>query len=148
MSDFILSNLMWFWLGAFILFVIIEAATQALTTIWAALAAFLMIFLSKTNMPIRWQLLIFLIVTILLIVFTRPFAIKKLKLGRDKMNVNAIEGQEILITKKITQFEKGEGKAKNGVIWSVTSVDGSEIAENTVCIVEKVNGNTLEVSAK
>ena len=112
---------MWAWLGAFVIFVIIEAATQALTTIWAALAAFLMIFLSKTNMPIRWQILLFLIITILLIIFTRPFAIKKLKLGRDKMNVNALEGQEILITKKITQFEKGEGKAKNGVIWSVTS---------------------------
>lgn len=64
------------------------------------------------------------------------------------MNVNALEGQEILITKKITQFEKGEGKAKNGVIWSVTSADGSEIAENTVCLVQKVNGNTLEVSVK
>ena len=133
---------MWAWLGAFVIFVIIEAATQALTTIWAALAAFLMIFLSKTNMPIRWQILLFLIITILLIIFTRPFAIKKLKLGRDKMNVNALEGQ------KITQFEKGEGKAKNGVIWSVTSADGSEIAENTVCLVQKVNGNTLEVSVK
>ncbi len=148
MMNFILSNLMWAWLAAFVFFLIIEAVTQALTTIWASIAALLMIFLSKTNMPVKWQVLLFLIITILLMVFTRPFAIKKLKLGKYKMNVNAMEGQEILITKKISKFEKGEGKAKNGVIWTVTSADGSEIAENSICTVEKVNGNTLEVSLK
>lgn len=139
---------MWAWLAAFVFFLIIEAVTQALTTIWAAIAALLMIFLSKTNMPVKWQVLIFLVITILLMLFTRPFAIKKLKLGKYKMNVNAMEGQEVLITKKISKFEKGEGKAKNGVIWTVTSADGSEIAENSICTVEKVNGNTLEVSLK
>lgn len=59
-----------------------------------------------------------------------------------------MEGQEILVTKSILQFQKGEAKSKNGVIWTVTSADGTEIPENTVCIVTKVQGNTLEIKPK
>lgn len=148
MIDFILQNMMWFWLALLIVFVAVEAMTQALTTIWAAISALLMIFLSKTNMPVKWQLMIFLIMTIVLILFTRPFAIKKFNMGKSKTNVDALEGQEVLVTKAVTQFSKGEAKAKNGVIWNVTSSDGKDIAKNTVCIIKKVNGNTLEVSEK
>ena len=75
-------------------------------------------------------------------------AIKKFNMGKSKTNVDALEGQEVLVTKAVTQFSKGEAKAKNGVIWNVTSSDGKDIAKNTVCIIKKVNGNTLEVSEK
>ena len=113
MSDFlnlIISHFPWFWLGVLVLALIFEALTFSLTTIWAAISAFLMIFLSRTGLPLRWQLLIFFLVAILLMVFTRPFAVKKLKLGRIATNVNSLDGQEVLVTKKITKFEKGEVK--------------------------------------
>lgn len=148
MTNFILSNLPWFWLIMLVVFVVIEAFTMSLTTIWAALSSLPLIFIAKTGLPFKWQLLIFVLLTLLLIIFTRPFAVKKLKLGRDKTNVNDIEGQEILVTKSILQFQKGEAKSKNGVIWTVTSADGTEIPENTVCIVTKVQGNTLEIKPK
>ena len=97
-----------------------------LATIWAAISAFFMIFISRTSIPFKWQLLIFLAITIILIIFTRPFAVKKLKLGKDKMNVNALEGQEVIVTKAIKEFEKGEVKAKNGVFWTAASSNDIE----------------------
>ena len=73
---------------------------------------------------------------------------KKLKLGKNTTNVNSLEGQEVLVTKKISKFEKGEVKAKNGVIWSAKNADeqdDSEIPEGSVCKIVNVDGNTLSV---
>lgn len=139
---------MWIWLSVMVICVIIEAATLTLTSVWAAIAALVMIFVSKTGLPFKWQLLIFLLLTIVLIVTTRPFAVKKLKLGKNKTNVNSLIGQKVLVVKKISPFEKGEAKAKNGVIWTAQNADpqdSSEISEGTVCTIEKIDGNTLSV---
>lgn len=148
MTEFILSNLPWFWVGILIICLVIEAFTMALTTIWPAIASIPMIFISKTNLPFRWQLLIFVLLTIALIIITRPIAIKKLKLGNEKTNADTILGKEVLIVKKITPFEKGEAKGQNGVMWTAKSIDDSEIEENTICIVEKIEGNTLLLRKK
>lgn len=151
MYMFLMNNLMWFWLGVMLLCVVIEAATFALTTVWGAISAFVMIFVSRTNMPLKWQLILFLVLTIVLVLTTRPFAVKKLKLGKDKTNVNSMEGQEVLVTKRISRFEKGEVKAKNGVIWSAKNADeqdDADISEGSVCKIVKVDGNTLSVKIK
>ncbi len=139
---------MWFWLSVMVVCVLIEALTLALTSVWAAIAALIMIFVSQTGLPFKWQLLLFLVLTIALIVTTRPFAVKKLKLGKNKTNVNSLVGQEVLVVKKISPFQKGEVKAKNGVIWTAQNADpqsSSEISEGTVCTIEKIDGNTLSV---
>lgn len=146
MFEFTAQVYPWIWLGVLIICCIIEALTMGLTTIWAAIAALPMIFIARTGLPFRWQLLIFVIITLVLIVFTRPFVVKKLKLGKSKTNVNTMVGEEVLITKAITKFEKGEAKAKNGVIWSVKTSDGSEIKKNETAKVISVEGNTLCVS--
>ena len=148
MTNFILSFLPWIWLTLLIIFVVIEAFTMSLTTIWPAIASLPLIFIAKTGLPFKWQLLIFVLLTLVLVIFTRPFAVKKLKIGNNKTNVNDMEGQEVLVTKAILQFQKGEAKSKNGVIWTVTSADGTEIPENSICTVTKVNGNTLEIKQK
>ena len=148
MIQFIQNNLMWFWLSVMVVCVLIEALTLALTSVWAAIAALIMIFVSQTGLPFKWQLLLFLVLTIALIVTTRPFAVKKLKLGKNKTNVNSLVGQEVLVVKKISPFQKGEVKAKNGVIWTAQNSDpqsSSEIPEGTVCTIEKIDGNTLSV---
>jgi len=146
--NFILSHMNWVWLTVMVLCIIFEAVTFQLTTVWAAIASLLMIFLCKTGIAVRWQILIFLIITIALIVFTRPFVMKKLKLGKNVTNVNSLIGQEVLVVKAIEQFQKGEGKTKNGVIWTVTSLDGSEIPQGSVCEVKEVDGNTLKIVTK
>ncbi len=151
MYMFFMNNLMWFWLAVMVVCIVVEAATFALTTVWGAISALVMIFVSKTNMSLKWQLVLFLVMTIVLVLTTRPFAVKKLKLGKDKMNVNSMEGQEVLVIKKISKFEKAEVKAKNGVIWSAKNADeqdDSEISEGSVCVISNVDGNTLSVKRK
>ena len=147
-SNLILSHLPWFWLVVMVISIVVEAVTFSLTTIWAAVSALFMVFFCKAGLPLRWQLLIFFLITILLMIFTRPFAVKKLKLGKVTTNVNTLDGQEVLVVKKIARFEKGEVKASNGVVWTAMSEGENEIAKGTVCVVVKVEGNTLIVREK
>lgn len=143
--EMILNIMPWVWLAVLIICCVIEAFTMALTTIWAAIAALPMIFIARTHMPLQWQLLIFALITVILIIFTRPFAVKKLKIGKNTTNVNSLIGEEILITKAVSKFQKGEGKTKNGVIWNITSQSEEEITKGSTAKVVEVNGNTLIV---
>ena len=138
----------WIWVGIFVILVIIEAATQGLTTVWGAVSALIMVFVSQTGMSIGWQILLFLAITLGLVLTTRPVFVKKLKIGRNKTNVDTMIGDEIIVTKAVSRFEKGEGRSRNGVIWSVTSTDGTDIEEGTVCTVQSVEGNTLTIERK
>jgi hypothetical protein len=56
--------------------------------------------------------------------FTRPIAIKKFKMGGEKTNVDSLVGKCALVTKKITEFDRGEVKL-NGLIWTARTEDGS-----------------------
>ena len=138
----------WIWVGIFVVLVIIEAATQGLTTVWGAVSALIMVFVSQTGMSIGWQILLFLAITLGLVLTTRPIFVKKLKVGRNRTNVDTMIGDEIIVTKAVRRFEKGEGRSRNGVIWSVTSTDGTDIEEGTVCTVQSVEGNTLTIERK
>ena len=81
MSSFIIINMPWVWVGLLVLLIVIEACTFGLTTIWAAAACIPMVFLSRTGLALQWQFLIFIFLTAVLVFFTRPFAVKYLKIG-------------------------------------------------------------------
>ena len=138
----------WIWVGIFVVLVVIEAATQGLTTIWGAASALIMVFISQTGMSIGWQILLFLVMTLGFVVTTRPVLIKKLKVGNNRTNVDTMIGEQVIVTKAVSTFEKGEARSKNGVIWAVTGTDGTEIGEGSVCTVQSVEGNTLRIERK
>lgn len=138
--------MMWIWLAVVAICVVIELITTSLTTIWFAFSGVLMIFLSKTQLALQWQVLIFLGISFILLFVTRPLIMKKIK--THKTNVNALEGQEVLVVKAISKFQKGEAKTKNGVIWTCVAEEEDEISEGATGIVTKVDGNTLIIKAK
>lgn len=148
MTEFFIMFGSWFWLGILIVSCVIEAFTMGFTTIWSAIASIPLIFIARTSLSFKWQILIFVVLTVILVVFTRPFAVKKLKIGRSRTNVDSIVGEEVLIVKAIEKFQKGEAKANNGVIWTAKSVDGAQIPKDSVCEIVSVEGNTLCVKEK
>jgi len=129
----------WIWVALVIIFAIIEGATLGLTTIWFALSALVMVFLSFLPIPMMYQILIFLAISGVLLYFTRPIAIKKFKTGKEKTNVDSLIGKHALVTKKITEFEKGFVKI-SGQIWSARTEDGSTLEEGSKCEVIRIEG--------
>lgn len=140
----LLEYLPWFWLALVVLFTLIEVFTFGLTTVWFALGALLMVFLSPLPIPFVWQVLLFLGISSVLLVFTRPIAVKKLKIGREKTNTDSLLGAKALVVKDITEFERGLVKV-HGMEWSAQSVDGSALPKDAICIVERIEGVTLTV---
>ena len=144
MVDFIPNVMPWIWTGILVICIVIECFTFSLTTIWAALASVPLIFISRTSLSLQVQILIFAVITLLLIIATRPLALKLLRKEKNE-NINNLEGQKVIVTKKITATEKGEAKASNGVIWTAKSNNSSEIEKDSVCRILKIEGNTLIV---
>ena len=142
--SFVLGNLPWFWLALAVVFIVVEVLTFSLTTIWFAGGAFIMIFLSFAPIPFRWQLLIFAIASFALLAFTRPFAVKKLKVKSVALNSDSLVGKKVRVTEKITELEKGAVKV-NGVVWSARSKSGAPIESGSECVVTAIEGATLVV---
>ena len=146
-TQFLLQHLPWVWLAVCIACTIIEAVTFELVTIWFAAAALVMVFLSFLPIPLVWQLLVFLALSALLLVFSRPIALKKLKVGKVKTNAESLIGGKGLVVKDITEFDAGEVKI-GGAIWNARGCDGEAILAGSECTVEKIEGVTLYVSAR
>lgn len=135
------------WLLIAIIFGIIELGTLGLTTIWFALGAIVTMFFAMIGIGIVWQILIFLIVSGILLYFTRPIADKYLKIGKVRTNVDSVIGTIGLVTKQIEEFNTGQVKVQ-GQIWTAKSYDGSVIEEGTEIKVIKVEGVKLLVMPK
>jgi membrane protein implicated in regulation of membrane protease activity len=134
----------WIWVALVIIFAVIEILTFGLTTVWFAIAALIMVFLSFLAIPLPVQVLIFLAISAVLLIFTRPVAVRKLKVGKEKTNVESFAGKHVLVTRAIGEFENGEVKL-NGLIWTARSENNTVIPEGTKCEVLRVEGVQLIV---
>ena len=137
--DFGYVSLRWIWVALTVIFTVIEVFTFGLTTIWFALAALVMIFLSFLPIPLVFQIIIFLVISAFFLFFTRPIAIKKFKTGKEKTNVDSLVGKHALVVKQLGEFDRGEVKI-GGQIWTAFSDDGSTIKEGTKCEVIRIEG--------
>ena len=74
------------WLVLLVVLLVIEIITVGLTTIWGAGGALAALILNILDVPFAGQVVAFFIVTILLLVFTRPFAMRFINTRRLKTN--------------------------------------------------------------
>ncbi len=129
------------------MFVVIEAITFGLTTIWFAIGAVAAIGASSIGLGFYWQTAVFFAVSIILLYFTRPIAKKYLRVGAQKTNVSEVIGQKGIVKKKILPHETGQVKIK-GQIWTAVSEDGSIIEEKSEVVVARVEGVKVIVRPK
>ena len=66
----------WIWLGLLILFILAEAVTVVLVSIWFAGGALVGMLLAALHAPVWLQILGALVAAIVLLYFTRPIAMK------------------------------------------------------------------------
>ena len=136
------------WLAAFVVFIGIEIGTMALTTIWfagGALAAFLVTF---TDAGIELQLAVFFIVSLALLIFTRPFALKFINKDAVKTNVESLVGRTARVTSRIDNDLATGTAVVNGQEWTARSADGTPIAEGAMVEIKEIKGVKLMVAEK
>lgn len=117
------------WLLLFVILLVIELLTVGLTTIWFAvgsLAAFLADCLGA-GLPV--QIIVFLAVSCILLIFTRPWALKHVNRKRIKTNYESEIGKIILITERVDNLNQTGKSTVDGQEWTVRSLNDTDILD-------------------
>lgn len=138
----------WAWLGITTVCIIIEASTMGLTTIWFAIGALAAWLVHLTGLSIEIQIVVFLMVSILCLVLTRPIAVQKLKIGRTRTNADSLIGEYVKVESTINNINN-EGTVKaRGQIWSARAVDDNTIEKDEMVVIKEIVGVKLMVKRK
>lgn len=136
------------WLILAVILAVAELLSLNLTTIWFALAALISFFVALTGLNIIVQIVVFLLTSILLLIFTKPFVKKYLKVGSEKTNVDSLIGKEAIVKESIDNL-KNEGVVYiNGLSWSARNIVNQPIPVNATVLIIKVEGVKLIVKEK
>ena len=96
------------------------------------------------SLPLYAQITVFLLISIILIIFTRPVAIKHLKIGKYKTTADLLIGQTGIVLKDIFEHKTGQVKVK-GQIWTAVAESEDFIAADTEVVVKAIEGVKLVV---
>jgi len=109
------------WLVLLVILVVVELITMGLTTIWFAGGALAAALISIPRTPLALQILVFLLVSALLLYFTRPVAVKYFNRDRIRTNVESMIGRQAIVISEINNLE-GIGQVNTGGMeWSARS---------------------------
>lgn len=136
------------WLAVFVLLIVIELATMGLTTIWFAGGAVAGFIASMLGANVVIQAVVFFVVSIVLLIFTRPFAVRYINSNKTKTNIDGLIGQEALVLEEINNILETGCARLEGKEWTARSVDDTVIPADTVVIVERIEGVKLIVKTK
>ena len=127
---------------------LIEAATPQLITIWFAGGSFAALIISVCNLSFPVQLAAFIIVSVLLLIFTRPL-VKRIKENPDvKTNTDALIGETCVVTEDIDNIhERGTVKLRS-IEWMARSLNGNIINKDAIVEIKKIEGVKLIVDIK
>ena len=120
------------WLGLMILFLVVELATVGLTSIWLAGAA------------VAWQCIAFIVVSVLLLIFTRPFATRYINRHHEKTNCDELIGRTVRVTEQVDNYEQTGAAFANGLEWTARSEkDDQKIKAGSLATVTAISGVKL-----
>lgn len=134
------------WLIVAIIIFAIESLTVNLTTIWFGLGAIAAMIFAAFGASIPVQIIVFAVVAVVLLIFTRPIAVKYIK--KTSTNVDTLIGKYAIVTEKIDNLN-GTGQVKiDGNVWTARSENDFIIKEREVVEICRISGVKLIVKMK
>ena len=131
------------WIAVIVISVISEAASTALIAIWFMPSALITMVISFFKVPIYIQTIIFLLLSVLFIIFSRTIFRHTLRARPVPTNADALIGEVAVVTEKISNIE-ARGLVKiRGQIWSAKSADGVDIDKDEKVSIISIEGVKL-----
>ena len=121
------------WLALFVIFLIIELATVGLTSIWLAGGALVALLLQMAGAGLVWQIGSFIVVSFLLLYFTRPFAVKYVNAHHEKTNYERAVGKTIKITERVDDLAQTGKGILDGTDGTWNYIDTGDIDTGSEC---------------
>lgn len=135
-----------FWLGAMIVFLLAEAATVTLVSIWFAAGALAAVVVALTGGGLGFQVTVFLLVAALMLISLRGVVRRYIRPKLVRTNVDAVIGTTGIVTTPINNVAALGQVKLSGMEWSARSTDGSHIPEGALIRVDRVEGVKVFVS--
>lgn len=141
-----MSTMVVIWLVVLILMIVAEVVTLGLSSIWFAGGALIALLAALLSLPVWIQILLFLAVSMALLLFTRPVAVKYFNKDRIRTNVEGLIGRQAIVISEIDNLQGIGQVTVGGQEWSARSEeDGILLAAGCVVRIVAVSGVKLIV---
>lgn len=141
-----MSEVMIIWLVILIVAIAVEVYSMGLTSIWFAGGALVAILAELLHVPVFIQVILFFAVSLVLLFFTRPVAVKYFNRDRVKTNVESMVGRQAVVTSEIDNLQGIGQVTVGGQEWSARSADDRlRIAVGNIVNVVSISGVKLIV---
>lgn len=128
------------WLILLVVFLLAEAASVAMVSLWFAAGALVAMVASLLGASRLLQVVLFLVVAAALLASMRPLLRKYFTPKLTRTNVDAIVDSQGYVTADIDNLA-ATGSVKLGAMeWTARSADGQPIPKGTLVSVEKIEG--------
>ncbi len=135
-----------FWLVAMVVFLLAEATTVTLVSIWFAAGALGALVVALLGGGVVLQVTAFLALAVLLLISLRGMVRKHLNPKLVRTNIDSVVGATGIVLTPVNNIAALGQVQVNGVEWSARSTDGSHISAGTLVTVDRIEGVKLFVS--
>ena len=135
------------WSGLAVLFLVIEAVTVGLASIWFALGAVCALIAALLGAPVWLQVLWFILISAATLVITRPLVKKYVNGKRQATNADRVIGRSCMVTERIDNLGATGTVTVDGKVWTARSLDGTVIEAGSTVVVKDIQGVKLMVAA-
>ena len=128
------------WTGLLVVFVIGEAATVGLASIWFAVGALAALVCALLGTGLWVQLTVFMLASALSLAAFRPLARKYINGKVEPTNADRIIGGEALVTEEIHNIQGKGAVAIGGMTWTARSEGDEKIPAGTLVRILRIEG--------
>ena len=129
-----------FWFVLMVFFLIMEANTVSIVSIWFAFGALVSMIVALLGGELWLEIVLFFAVSAVALAALRPLTKKYFTPKITKTNIDSIVGQQGLVTASVDNLQ-GCGTVKlGGIEWSARSTEGKTIPEGTLVAVDRIEG--------
>ena len=136
----------YFWLAAFVVFGVVEAATVNLVSIWFAVGALVSLIAAALGAQLWLQVTLFILATAVSLALTRPLARRFLARRRVPTNADRVLGQTCEVTEAIDNTAGTGAVYVDGKTWTARSRSGAPIPAGRMVQIQTVEGVKLIVT--
>ena len=133
-------------LAATVVFVLVELMTVGLTSIWFAAGSFVAFIIALLGGNVVVQGIAFILVSVVLLALTKPWAGKYINSRTVKTNVDSLVGERAVLTEDADSMKQTGKAVVNGQEWTVRPQDETQVIRKGELIeVVKISGVKLIV---
>lgn len=134
------------WTVLIVVFFVVEGATAALASIWFAAGALVALAAAFLDAPIWLQVAIFIVISVVSLLITRPLARKYVTQKAQPTNADKVIGTTVTVSERIDNIERTGEVSVGARIWIARSESGNPIEQGTLVKVKAIEGVKLIVN--